>query len=337
VKACVLTTSYPRHPGDVAGSFVRDAVVELERAGVEVTVVSPDSFRHFGIAYGDGIANNLRTSPWRVLLLPLFLASFARAARRGARDADVVHAHWLPSAFAGLATRKPLVLQAWGSDVELARRVPWLFRPLLRRARVVVCASTALAADCRALGAREVRVIPSGVDLTDEVGTPEEEPPHVLYVGRLSEEKGIRDLAKAAEGLPLVVVGDGPLRDLVPAAVGFVPRDELGSYYERAAVVCVPSRREGYGVAAREAMAYGKAIVSTGVGGLADAIDDGVTGLVVPPGDVAALRAALERLLGDADLRRRLGASAREKARATYAWRVATEATIAVYREASGP
>ena len=63
VKVCVLTTSYPRHPGDVAGGFVRDAVVHLERAGVEVTVVSPDSFRHFGIAYGDGIANNLALEP----------------------------------------------------------------------------------------------------------------------------------------------------------------------------------------------------------------------------------------------------------------------------------
>ena len=60
MRVCVLTTSYPRHPGDVAGGFVRAAVVELERSGVEVTVVSPDSFRHFGIAYGDGIANNLR-------------------------------------------------------------------------------------------------------------------------------------------------------------------------------------------------------------------------------------------------------------------------------------
>ena len=98
--------------------------------------------------------------------------------------------------------------------------------------------------------------------------------------------------------------------------------------------MCVPSRREGYGVAAREAMAYGKAIVTTGVGGLADAIDDGVTGLVVPPGDVAALRAALERLLADAGLRLRLGPAAREKAQATYAWPVATEATIAVYRDA---
>ena len=247
------------------GGSSRTRSVHLREAGVEVTVVSPASFRHFGIAYGDGIANNLRARPWRVLLLPLFLLSFARAARRASRRADVVHAHWLPSAVAALATGKPLVLQAWGSDVELAKRLPWLFRPLLRRARVVVCASSSLAADVRTLGAREVRVIPSGVDIPAEVGAPDE-PPHVLYVGRLSEEKGIRELVEAAAGLPLVVVGDGPLRDLVPQAVGFVPHDELGAYYERAAVVVVPSRREGYGVVAREAMAYGRAVVTTGVG-----------------------------------------------------------------------
>ena len=326
----VLTTSYPRHRGDVAGGFVEDAVVHLREDGIRVNVVSPASFRHFGIAYGDGIANNLRARPWKALLLPLFLLSFSRAARRAARDADVVHAHWLPSAIAGLATRKPLVLQAWGSDVELAKRLPWLFGPLLRRARVVVCASSALADDVRLLGARDVHVIPSGVDIPVTVGQ-SDEPPHVLYVGRLSEEKGITDLVTAAEGLPLVVVGDGPLRDRVPGSVGSVPHDDLGPYYERAAVVCVPSRREGYGVTAREAMAYGRPVVTTGVGGLAEAITDGVTGLVVPPRDTAALRAALERLLSDRALRDALGAAAREKAGSDYAWAAATSATIAVY------
>ncbi len=233
MKVCVLTTSYPRYPGDVAGLFVEDAVEHLRAAGVEVVVVSPASFRHFGIAYGDGIANNLRAEKWRVLLLPLFFLSFARAARRAARGADVVHAHWLPSGLAGLATGKPLVVQLWGTDVVFARRLPWLFRPVLRRARVVVCASKALAADARALGASDVRVIPSGVDIPESVGDPDV-PPHVLYVGRLSEEKGIVELAEATVGLPLVVVGDGPLRHLLPQTVGFVPHDELGAYYERA-------------------------------------------------------------------------------------------------------
>jgi glycosyltransferase involved in cell wall biosynthesis len=336
VRVAVLTTSYPRYPGDVAGRFIEDAVVRLREAGVEVVVVSPASFPHIGIAYGDGIANNLRARPWRVLLLPLFMVSFARAARRASRGADVVHAHWLPSAVAGLATGKPLVLQAWGSDVELANRLPWLFRPLLRRARVVVCASSSLAADARALGARDARVIPSGVDVPAEVG-PSDEPPHVLYVGRLSEEKGIRELVEAAVGIPLVVVGDGPLRNLVPSAVGFVPHDELGAYFERAAIVCVPSRREGYGVTAREAMAFGRAVVTTGVGGLADALDDDVTGVLVPPRDPVALRAAFTNLLTDPALRERLGAAARARAIAEFSWEKATRATILVYAEAVRP
>jgi glycosyltransferase involved in cell wall biosynthesis len=331
VRVVVLTTSYPRYAGDVAGHFVQEAVEHLRAAGIDVEVVSPASFRHYGIAYGDGIANNLRARRWRVLLLPLFLLSFSRAARRAAREADVVHAHWLPSGIAGLATRRPLVVQLWGSDVELAKRVPWLFRPVLRRARAVVCASTALAADARALGADAVRVIPSGVASPAHVARPDE-PPHILYVGRLSEEKGVRELAEAAARLPLVVVGDGPLRSLLPQTVGFVPHAELGRYYERAAVVVVPSRREGYGVAAREAMAHGRAVVATAVGGLPDAIEDGVTGLLVPPGDTAALRAALERLLADAELRERLGAEGRRRARVAFSWEAATAATLAVYR-----
>src|SRR5262249_51645873 len=162
------------------------------------------------------------------------------------------------------------LLQVWGTDVELARRVPRLVRPLLRRARLVLAASPFLAREARLLGAREVRVIPDGVEIPDKVREPPEPPP-LLLAARLSEEKGILELLEASEGLPRVIVGDGPLRPQVPEAVGFVPHDELGAYYERAAVVCVPSRREGYGVVAREAMAYGRPVVATRVGGLADA------------------------------------------------------------------
>ena len=306
----MLTTSYPRHEGDVAGLFVRDAVEGVRALGVDVEVVSPASFRHFGIAYGYGVVGNLRRRPWLVLLLPAFLLGFARAARRAARDADLVHAHWLPSALVAVLTRKPYVVQLWGTDVELARHVPWLARPLLRRARLALGASEFLAEAARKLGARDVRVVPSGVEIPEHVREPAE-PPHVLFVGRLSPEKGILEFLEATEGLPRVIVGDGPLRDRVPEARGFVPHAQLGVYYERAAVVCVPSRREGYGVAAHEAMAYGRPVVATAVGGLVDAVDDQVTGVLVQPGDAGALRAAVERLLADGPLRRRLGADAR--------------------------
>lgn len=330
MKVVVLTTSYPRHAADTAGAFVRDAVEQLRLRGVAVEVVSPASFPHFGIAYGDGIAGNLRQAPWKVVLLPLFLLGFARAARSAARDADVVHAHWLPSGFAALATGKPFVVQLWGTDVELAHRARWLFQPVLRRARATVCASNALAADARELGARDVRVIPSGVKIPVTVGAPDE-PRHALYINRLSEEKGVLELAEAARGLPLVIVGDGPLRAQLPQALGFVPPAEVGAYLERAAIVVCPSRREGYGVVAREAMAYGRPVIATAVGGLPDAVIDGQTGLLVPPRDVDALRTALERLLGDRGLCSSLGAAARRFAEERLGFDVAASATIELY------
>jgi len=332
----VLTTSYPRDERDIAGAFVRDAVEHLRPAGVDVSVVSPACFRDFGIAYGDGIAANLRANPARVALLPGFLAAYARAARRAAQGADLVHAHWLPSGVPALATGKPFVLQAWGTDVELASRMPWFVRPVLRRARVVVAPSRALAVGLEKLGAVDVRVVCSGVELSAKLADPAD-PPHVLYVGRLSREKGITELARATEDLPRVIVGDGPLRHLVPDATGFVPPAELGSYYDRAAVVVCPSLREGYGVVAREAMAHGRPVVGTAVGGLLDAIEHERTGLLVPPGDAGALRSAVERLLTDSPLRARLGAAARERAGEEFSWAKATEATLAAYEAALAP
>ena len=333
MRVAVLTTSYPRHPGDAAGRFVGDAVERVRAAGVDVRVVSPVSFRHFGIAYGDGVVGNLRREPWRAALLPLFLASFRRAAARAAAGADLVHAHWLPAGMLARTLGVPYVVQVWGTDVELARRAPALFRPVLRAARAVVAASSWLADEARALGADAVEIIPSGVDLPGDVGA-EADPPELLYAGRLSREKGILELVEAAKGLNLVVAGDGPLREHVPGALGFVPHDELERLYRRAAVVACPSRREGFGVVCAEAMAHERPVVASAVGGLLDLVVDGETGLLVPPGDVRALRGALDRLLADRDLRRRLGEAARGRISARFSWDAVTRATISLYESA---
>jgi glycosyltransferase involved in cell wall biosynthesis len=335
MKIVVLTTSYPRHEGDPAGNFVADAVEQLRERAVDVEVVSPASFRHFGIAYGSGVVGNLRSAPWKAVLLPAFLGSFARAARRAAHDADLVHAHWLPSGAVALTTRKPFVVQLWGTDVELARRAPWLARRVLERARLTICASNALADSARELGAKAVRVIPSAVELPERVGEPAD-PPEVLFVGRLSPEKGILDLVQAADGIPLTVAGDGPLRDRVPGALGFVQHTALPPLYERAAVVAVPSHREGFGVACAEAMAHARPVVASAVGGLLDLVVDGETGVLVPPRDVPALRGALERLLADPDLRRRLGEAGRARVQERFSWPAVTDATIAAYEDALG-
>lgn len=335
MKVVVLSTSYPRSETDTAGRFVADAVERLRAAGTDIEVVSPASFPHFGLAYGSGIVGNLRRQPLRAAAVPPFMAAFAAAARRAARDADLVHAHWLPSGLAAMATRKPFVVQLWGTDVELARRAPRVARAILRRAEAVVCPSTALAGDATRLGARQIEIVPSGVDIPEEIGE-EAEPPEILYAGRLSPEKGVLELLQAAKGMNLVIAGDGPLRAQVPMALGFVPPAELAELYARAAVVACPSHREGFGVACLEAMAHGRPVVAGAVGGLLDLVVSGETGILVQPANAPALRAALQRLLDDPALRRRMGAAGRRRATDHFSWDSVTRKTLDVYARYAG-
>jgi glycosyltransferase involved in cell wall biosynthesis len=303
--------------------------------GLAVQVVSPADFRHHGLARPPGIPANVLHRPWRALFVPSLLASFRRTAARAAHEVDLVHAHWLGAGAVAATLRKPYVLQVHGTDLVLGLRFPRLARPILSRAAVVVAGSQALAADARALGARDVRVVPTGVPIPPEV-VPPEEPPHILFVGRLSEEKGVLELAAAARDLPLVVAGSGHLASRVQGVVGPVPPRELGGYYDRAAVVAVPSRREGYGLVAREAMAHGRPVVASAVGGLLEAIEDGVNGVLVPALDVTALQQALEELLADAGLRARLGAAARAHAVQNFSREAEVEALLAVYADVTG-
>lgn len=330
MRVAVLTTSYPRWDGDAAGRFVADAVERL-RPHVEVDVVSAQSFRHYGIAYGHGVLGNLKRRPWLGALVPMMVASFVHAARDAARDADVVHAHWLPSGWVAARTDKPFVVTLHGTDVELAQRLPRFARAVFARAAGVVAVSSSIADSVRTLGARQVQVIPNGIDVPPAVGA-EAEPPYVLFAGRLSIEKGVLELVDAARGLPLVVVGDGPLRRRVPQARGFVARDELVRLLDQAAVVVCPSRREGFGMACLEAMAHGKPVVATDVGGLRDLVVDGETGIVVPPRNTSALRAAIELLLGNADLRARLGAAGHQRAFA-FDWTRVIPRLLAMYEQ----
>jgi glycosyltransferase involved in cell wall biosynthesis len=338
VRVVVLTTSWPRTEREFAGRFVADAVDRLRERGVEVEVLAPgSSYRDFGLAYGGGMAANLRRRPWAA---PLLLGSMWLALRRAARRADLVHAHWLLTALVARFGGKPFVVTLHGSgsagrfsDVELARTRPRLVRALLRPARAVICVSETVAEAVRAAGVEPV-VIPNGVRIPDEVGAPAE-PPEVLYVGRLSPEKNVDTLVEALGDLNLVVAGDGPLRELVPGGLGAVPHGEVERLLERASVVVAPCEREGFGLAAAEAMAFGRPVVAAAGGALLELVADGETGLLVPPRDAPALRAAVERLLADADLRRRLGAAARERARGRFGWDGVVDRTLEVYRRAT--
>jgi glycosyltransferase involved in cell wall biosynthesis len=197
----------------------------------------------------------------------------------------------------------------------------------------VICCSEQLAAAMRGCGLANVHHIPYGVELPDDLGKEDAEPT-VLFAGRLSPEKNIDVIAEATAGLPRTIVGDGPMRHLLPDAIGFVSQEELGALYRRAAVVVLASSREGLPNVVLEAMAHGKTVVATPVGGIPSMIEDGITGLLVPVGDATALRAALERALTDELLRARLGAAARRRVAEHCSWQRVTEQTLAVYTAA---
>ena len=270
----------------------------------------------FGLAYGDGIAQNLRRSPWRLGLVPAFVAAYARAARAAARGADLVHAHWIPSALPALATGKPYVLQVWGTDVELFRRASAVARPLVRRARA---RDRRLGVPCRrGGGARRA----GGERDPVRRRAPGREP----GAGRAAA-RPLRRPAERREGDPRVRRGDGrpaprdrrrraPPRPGAGGGRGSCRRPSSARYYERAAVFCVAVAPRGLRLAAREAMAHGRPVVATRVGGLADLRGDGV--VHVGPRDIDGLRAAVERLLADPAERARRGAAAAATAAAEF-------------------
>ena len=125
------------------------------------------------------------------------------------------------------------------------------------------------------------------------------------------------------------------MRDLLPQANGFVPPEQLGAYYERASIVVVPSRREGYGMTAREAMAHGRPVVATAVGGLRDAVEDGVTGLLVPPGDPTRCASRSSVCSATANSAGLFGEAARQRAYSRFSGVAESRDLLAVYELAA--
>ena len=169
-------------------------------------------------------------------------------------------------------------------------------------------------------------VAPNAVDAaifgTASRSRPDGAPVRLLSVGRLAAEKGLDTLLRAVDGLPVeaVLAGSGPeearLRRMAGPNVTFlgtVTRDALPALYADADVFVLPSRSEPWGMTLNEAALAGLPLVSTSASGAAwELIEDGVNGFRVPPDDPAALRAALERLVGDDELRRTAGTRSRE-------------------------
>lgn len=175
----------------------------------------------------------------------------------------------------------------------------------------------------------KLEVIGNGVDLPELEPLVADGP--VLSVGRLVPHKGMDVVieACAALGRPLVIAGCGPERTALEKQasalgaevrfVGFVDRDTLSALYRSASAVVLASQYEGLPNVVLEAMAHGRPVVATPRGGVTELIVDGVSGLLVPPGDPPAVAAALDRIYAEPETAAELAANARTTAEA-FAW-----------------
>ncbi|MCC9308198.1 glycosyltransferase family 4 protein [Kitasatospora sp. RB6PN24] len=216
-------------------------------------------------------------------------------------------------------------------------------RALHGRADAYIAISTAVAAASQAalLPETDLRIIPSMVprgiaELARTTPRPDFLPAgdgYLLFVGALGPHKGVNVLLDAYRMLrhkvPLVLIGtpraDTPvIDDPAVTVVRDVPSAQVMAAWRGASVAVVPSVwEEPLGQVAVEAMLAGRPVVASDVGGLRDVVEDGVTGLRVPPADPRALAAAIDRLLGDPRLRERFGERGRERASAFTVERVA--------------
>jgi phosphatidylinositol alpha-1,6-mannosyltransferase len=393
IRVLFVTTCYPLKPGDSIPGFVADLAQALVRGGgIEVKVITP---HHAGAAHrevvggveierfqyaidaqkqclavGGGIPDNLRTYPRAKWQIPGFIASMTRAVHRNLGWADLIHAHWVETAFlamgANLLHRRPLIVTVHSLNPKPNR----LHAFTLRRADRVLFNSAYTMAQSQRLAYRcRGRVSYQGFDgaafgvltrtgaMRKRLAVPTDAT-LVAAVGRLIEVKGLHVLAEAADrilaarpNVHIAIAGYGPIQRQIEQVIarssakdrvhlaGTLDRGEVAQLlaesdlFVNPGVVDSRGRAEGLGITTLEAMASGLAVVGSRVGGIPETMVDGVTGFLVPPGDVGGLAEAVGRLLDDEMMRRRMGEAGRAMVRQRFAWPELAEQVVSVYRE----
>jgi glycosyltransferase involved in cell wall biosynthesis len=311
-----------------------------ERYGVEVLCFGGGE--NYVPAWFSDLDDQLANAPFPAHRIIGAKAAFAAGSSYDAVIAPYAGGAVLPATYAGAVTRgKPFVLWAsiWSQPRSPAHALALPFtRHVHRHAAAVVAYGEHVKRFVRQIRGHDgdVFVAPQSVEpdlFGRHVARTEIEAfraahrlegPIVLYVGRLTPEKGVGVLLDAwdtREDATLVLIGDGPLAPQVPEGVRFlgpVDRQNLPVAYAAASLSVVPSVptplwREPWGLVCNEAMHQGRAVIATtAVGAVAGGlVRDGETGVVIPHGDPRALAAAIGRLLHDPAARERLGAGAR--------------------------
>jgi starch synthase len=382
MKALLLTREYPPHIYGGAGVVVDQLSRALaRRMAVEVRCFGPRE----GAPNPDGIAVR-GYRPWERLRAdadgPRFAPaletlSIGLAMARDPVDADVAHAHTWYADMAGLWIRTlhriPLIvtlhsmepLRPWKADQLGSGYLlsSWIEKTGVESADRVIAVSRKMREDILAhfrVAPERVVTIHNGIDpdrfrrteRTEALARHGVRPPYVLFVGRITDQKGIFHLLDAAPRLPqgvqLVLCASAPdtpeieerMRRTVPGHPNvlwinaMVPVDEVIQLYSHAAAFACPSVYEPFGLINLEAMACETPVVASAVGGILEVVEDGKTGILVPPARPAELADALRQLLEDPAQARAMGRAGRRRVEEKFAWASVAEQTEAVYAEA---
>jgi glycosyltransferase involved in cell wall biosynthesis len=320
-------------------THLRD-LIELQRRSFgadRITVVAPGSqTAELSLPAGVTVVK-FRDGPNRILNAARAAAAVYRLVRR--QPPNIVHIH---STFAGAAIRPLLALLHAHTAVVFCPHGWAFFRDLSPLKRLLVqrferlwshwCQAIVCVSRHERLSAVQVG-IPSEKLVVVQNGLPRQRPQaeplllewpqgarRLLFVGRFDRQKGVDVLFEALRQLGAdafaYIVGDS-LRttlDVLPAnarCAGWMAPPALESYYRSAEVIVMPSRWEGFPLVALEAMRAGLAIIATNVGGLPEIVEDGETGLLIPPNDAGALVEAIRSL--DSERLKQMGLAAAER------------------------
>jgi len=379
MRILLLSREYPPHVYGGAGVVVdhlsralaRRASVEVRCFGEQKREEPPLTVR--GYAPWPRLAGGPE-APYAPALEAL---SVGLAMARDPVAADVVHTHTWYVGLGGMLVQSihdvPLVvtlhsmepLRPWKAD-QLGTGYAvssWAERLAVERADRVIAVSAQMRGDILThfqVDPDRVVVIHNGVDAEAFARTEQRDAltrhgvraPYVLFVGRISEQKGIFQLLEAARALPagvqLVLCASSPdtpelLARLEAAVAGrpeirwinaMLPVPEVVQLYSHAAVFVCPSIYEPFGLINLEAMACGTPVVASRVGGIPEVVVDGETGWLVEPGDATALGQALREALADPERARRMGEAGRRRVEAHFAWDRIADRTMTVYGEA---
>ena len=375
LRVALLTREYP--PEVYGGAGVHVAYLARELAGlVDLTVHCQGADREGAVAH----------RPWDHLaganpVLGVMSADLSMTAAVG--SADVVHSHTWYANLAGhlasllygmphlvtvhsLEPLRPWKAEQLGGGYALSS---WCERVAVEAAACVIAVSEGMRADVLAaypaVPPGRVRVIRNGIDTAEYAPDPATDVldqygvdparPSVIFVGRITRQKGVPVLLRAAAALDpkaqlvlcagqpdtpeLATEVEGLVADLRATRSGVIwipemlPKRAVIQLLSHATVFACPSLYEPLGIVNLEAMACGTAVVASAVGGIPEVVSDGKTGLLVPPDDPEALAAALNALLGDPARAEAFGRAGRERAVAEFGWQAVAAQTADLYAE----